>query len=114
MSDCRNEKTDTLAVFNFYLSFTIHSSTMPPSRIVELATRIANNTATINDYLRSHNLPTPSFDVDGPLDTLIPKHETDVESARVAVIDDTLELRRLVLGPREYLMSYTVGALSRQ
>ncbi|KAI0810440.1 S-adenosyl-L-methionine-dependent methyltransferase [Xylaria sp. FL0064] len=36
------------------------------------------------------------------------------ESARVAVIDDTLELRRLVLGPREYLMSYSHDELISQ
>ncbi len=86
---------------------------MASSRIVELANRIANNTAKVNDYLLSHDLPTPSFDVAGPLDTLIPKHELDIESARVAVIDDTLELRRLVLGPREYLMSYTASPQDR-
>ncbi|KAI1364913.1 S-adenosyl-L-methionine-dependent methyltransferase [Xylaria arbuscula] len=55
----------------------------------------------INEYLLSHNLPTPSFEVDGPLDMFIPKTETEIESARVAVIDDTLELRRLTLGPRD-------------
>ncbi|KAI1801108.1 S-adenosyl-L-methionine-dependent methyltransferase [Daldinia bambusicola] len=87
---------------------------MASSRIVELATRITTNTAKINDYLLSHNLPPPSFEVDGPLDTLIPKDEIEVESARVAVIDDTLELRRLALGPREYLMSYTHDELISQ
>ncbi|KAI1282907.1 S-adenosyl-L-methionine-dependent methyltransferase [Xylaria sp. FL0933] len=87
---------------------------MNASRIVELANRIASNTAKINDYLLSHNLPPPSFEVDGPLDTLIPKHELDIETARVAVIDDTLELRRLVLGPREYLMSYSHDELISQ
>jgi hypothetical protein len=83
---------------------------MAASRIVELASRIAANTNKINDYLVAHNLPTPSFDVNGAQDTLIPKHELDIQSARTAVIDDTLELRRLVLGPREYLMSYTVSS----
>lgn len=82
---------------------------MASSRIIELANRIAINTVKVNDYLLSHDLPTPSFDIGSPLETLIPKHELDVESARVAVIDDTLELRRLVLGPREYLMSYTAS-----
>lgn len=82
---------------------------MATSRIVELANRITSNTAKIDGYLLSHNLPTPSFDVDGPRDTLIPKNELSIESARVAILDDTLELRRLVLGPREYLMSYTVS-----
>ncbi|KAM7206072.1 S-adenosyl-L-methionine-dependent methyltransferase [Naviculisporaceae sp. PSN 640] len=84
------------------------------SRITELASRIAANTRKLNDYLVAHNLPTPSFDVDGPKDTLVPKQETEVEAARVAIIDDTQELRRLVLGPREYLMSYTHNELISQ
>ncbi|KAK0609535.1 S-adenosyl-L-methionine-dependent methyltransferase [Bombardia bombarda] len=84
------------------------------SRITELASRIAANTTRLNNYLVAHNLPTPSFDVDGPKDTLVPKEETMVEAARVAIIDDTQQLRRLVLGPREYLMSYTHNELISQ
>ncbi|KAI3325057.1 S-adenosyl-L-methionine-dependent methyltransferase [Xylariaceae sp. AK1471] len=87
---------------------------MAASRIVELASRIATNTNKVNDYLVAHNLPTPSFDVDGAQYTLIPKDELDVERARIAIIDDTLELRRLALGPREYLMSYTHDELISQ
>lgn len=77
-------------------------------RIVELAKRIAANTETLQNYLTAHGLPTPSFDIDGPKDSLVPKTATEIEAARVAIIDDTQELRRLVLGPREYLMSYSV------
>jgi hypothetical protein len=80
----------------------------PEPRIVELAKRIAANTAKLQSYLTAHGLPTPSFDINGPKDTLVPKTETETEAARVAIIDDTQELRRLVLGPREYLMSYQV------
>jgi hypothetical protein len=83
----------------------------PEPYIVELAKRIAANTEKLQGYLASHNLPTPSFDLGGPKDTLIPKTETETEAARVAIVDDTEELRRLVLGPREYLMSYTVSSL---
>ncbi|OTA59190.1 S-adenosyl-L-methionine-dependent methyltransferase [Hypoxylon sp. EC38] len=87
---------------------------MSTSRIVELSSRIAANTAILNDYLASHNLPAPSFDVNAPLDTLVPKNEVEVKKARVSIIDDTLELRRLVLGPREYLMSYSHNELISQ
>lgn len=82
---------------------------MATSRIIELSSRIAANTAKLNDYLVAHDLPTPSFAENGPRDTLVPKYELEVESARVAIIDDTLELRRLSLGPREFLMSHTVS-----
>ncbi|KAI0381216.1 S-adenosyl-L-methionine-dependent methyltransferase [Hypomontagnella monticulosa] len=87
---------------------------MATSRIVELATRIAANTTRLDEYIKAHKLPTPSLDINGPKDTLVPKDETDLETARVAIIDDTLELRRLVLGPREYLMSYTHDELISQ
>ncbi|KAI0838918.1 S-adenosyl-L-methionine-dependent methyltransferase [Hypoxylon sp. FL0890] len=78
---------------------------MAQSRIVELSSRIAANTALLNSYLAENNLATPSFDVDGPRDSLIPKTQTDLEKARIAIVEDTTELRTLVLGPREYLMS---------
>ncbi|KAF2972996.1 hypothetical protein GQX73_g664 [Xylaria multiplex] len=78
---------------------------MSTSRIVELSARIAANTAALDAYLTSKNLPTPSFDIDGPHDCLVPKSEVDIEKARIAIAEDTTELRSLVLGPREYLMS---------
>jgi hypothetical protein len=76
---------------------------------MKLSFRIATNTASLHDYLISHGLPTTSFDVDGPLDSLIPKEEVEVEAALVALVDDMQELRRLVLGPRDHLMSFSVG-----
>lgn len=81
---------------------------MSTTRIVELSSRIAANTAKLNDYLVSNNLPTLSFDINAPTESLISKENTELEAARVAVIDDTQELRNLMLGPREYLMSFTV------
>ncbi|KXJ89575.1 S-adenosyl-L-methionine-dependent methyltransferase [Microdochium bolleyi] len=77
-----------------------------PTRIVELSQRIASNTAKLNDFLASNGLPTPSLDVDGPRDHSIPESATDIHAARIAIVDDTEELRRLVLGPREHLMSF--------
>lgn len=82
---------------------------MATSQIVEISSRIAANTAKLDAYLAAHSLPSPSFSEGGAYDSLVPKDEVDVEAARVALIDDTAELRRLVLGPREYLMSFTVS-----
>ncbi|KAK8136213.1 O-methyltransferase [Apiospora sp. TS-2023a] len=87
---------------------------MSSTRIVELSSRIAANTAKLNAFLVSNNLPFPSFDLNGPTDSPIPKDNTEMETARVAVIDDTLELRRLMLGPRDYLMSYEHDELVSQ
>ncbi|KAK7995206.1 s-adenosyl-l-methionine-dependent methyltransferase [Apiospora arundinis] len=87
---------------------------MSTTRIVELSSRIAANTAKLNDYLVSNNLPTLSFDINAPTESLISKENTELEAARVAVIDDTQELRNLMLGPREYLMSFTHDELISQ
>lgn len=75
------------------------------SRISILSSRIAENTKKLDDYLAAHGLPTPSFDVDGPATSQIPSGAPEIEAARIAIIDDTQELRRLVLGPRDYLMN---------
>ncbi|KAI1391008.1 S-adenosyl-L-methionine-dependent methyltransferase [Hypoxylon trugodes] len=87
---------------------------MSTSRIIELSTNIAANSAKIHDYLVTHGLPTLSFDINAPSSSIIPKDAVDIESARVSIIDDTLELRRLALGPREHLMSYTHNELISQ
>ncbi|KAI0149010.1 O-methyltransferase-domain-containing protein [Pestalotiopsis sp. NC0098] len=84
------------------------------SRIVELSASIADNTAKVDAYLTANDLPTPSFDVNAPLQSMIPNTEVEVEAARVAIIDDTLELRRLMLGPRDYLMTFTSNELLSQ
>ncbi|KAI0152986.1 S-adenosyl-L-methionine-dependent methyltransferase [Xylariaceae sp. FL1272] len=52
------------------------------TRIMELASRIMRNTSRINSYLLSHGLPTPSFDVDEPRDSMIPTGETDIQASR--------------------------------
>ena len=66
------------------------------SKIAELSSVIARNTASVDEYIRSHNLPQPSFDVDGPVDLKLPE---EVEEARVAAIDASQELNDLLRGP---------------
>ena len=82
---------------------------MASSMIAELASAIATNTAKVENYLVSKDLPSLSFDVDAPSKSMIPPEAPEIEAARVAVIDATLKLHNLMLGPKEYLMSYTVG-----
>jgi hypothetical protein len=77
-------------------------------RIVELAARIASNTSKVSDYLVANNLPQPSFDVDAPLYGAVPKNEPEIEALRLSVLEDTAELRDLMLGPRDYLYSFIV------
>lgn len=83
---------------------------MTSQPITELASIIADNTKKIHDYLTAHNLPTPSFDADASSASVLPSDAPpDLEAARVAVIDATKKLRDLMLGPRDYLMSFTVS-----
>ncbi|KAI9873469.1 MAG: hypothetical protein M1830_000374 [Pleopsidium flavum] len=80
---------------------------MASARISELASIISRNTAKVNDYLSSRNLPAPAFDVDAPSTSLIPPEAEEVEAARAAVIDATTKLHDLMLGPRDFLQSFT-------
>ena len=41
----------------------------------------------------------------------IPPHEIELEGARIAIIDATSKLHDLMLGPREYLHTFTVSSL---
>ena len=70
---------------------------MPSSRIIELATLVQTNTAKVDSYLREHNLPFPSFDEDGPVDFRI--ESDDIQNARTAAMEASLELHDLLLGP---------------
>ncbi|KAI1380114.1 hypothetical protein F4677DRAFT_405889 [Hypoxylon crocopeplum] len=87
---------------------------MEDSRILELSVRIATNTAKVNDYLATNNLPQPSFDLNAPSQSLIPFSESEVAAARQTVLHDCVELRDLMLGPREYLTSFQHNALVGQ
>lgn len=84
---------------------------MSTSRISELAQRIATNTAKIDYYLISQGLPQPSFELDAPLKSVIPENEVEIKKARQELLDDTLELRSLIQGPRELMSSFSVSSL---
>ncbi|KAI1775119.1 S-adenosyl-L-methionine-dependent methyltransferase [Hypoxylon cercidicola] len=87
---------------------------MSTPRIVELAIRIAANTSKVSDYLAANNLPQPSFDLDTPPYGAVPKDAPEIEALRQSVLEDTSELRHLMLGPREYLLSFVHNALLPQ
>lgn len=69
---------------------------MTSSRIVELANSIQTNTSKVDQHLSSHGIPTPSFDVETPLEMDLPD---DIEACRVAILEATDELHSLVMGP---------------
>ena len=68
---------------------------MTSSRISELSSLIAEDTARVKDYLRAHHLPLPSFDVDGPVNLNLLE---EIEAARMAAIDALQELNDLLKG----------------
>ena len=68
------------------------------SQIEELASAIGNNVGKLSNYLRTNNLPFPSFDSNGPV-TLGVQSE-DVEQARHATITQCMELLDLLQGPQ--------------
>ena len=74
---------------------------MASSRLIQLAEAIINSTKTVDSYLQENNLPTPSFDSDGPVNFGI--SSDDVESARINVIEASLELADLLQGPMAFL-----------
>jgi hypothetical protein len=76
--------------------------------IVFLARLIASETDKIAAHLSQNERAFPSFGVDGPPISLISPEATDVETARLAVIDATQRLRTLIMGPRDYLMNVKV------
>lgn len=80
---------------------------MSQAKIQELATSIAQNTTIVSSYLNEHGLRSPSFTLDGPAVSQIPPNAPEIETARVAVIEATQRLRRLMLGPMDYLTSFT-------
>lgn len=81
---------------------------MATETIKDLAFIISKNTAIVEEYLSLNNLPHPSFGVDAPRGSLIPRDAADIETARLAVIEATSKLRNLMLGPREFLQSFAV------
>ncbi|KAI9687146.1 MAG: hypothetical protein M1822_002557 [Bathelium mastoideum] len=70
---------------------------MSSTRIAELANLVQANTLKVDDWLQRHHLPSPSFDEDGPVDFKISSPE--VQDARNAAIEASIELQDLLAGP---------------
>lgn len=79
-----------------------------PSRISELASIISDSTSIIDNYFKSHGLPTPSFDISGPSRIDFPPQGKEVAAAHIRVLGATNELHRLMQGPTAMLMETSV------
>lgn len=69
---------------------------MASSRILELANSIQVNTSKVDQHFSAHGIPTPSFDIDTPLELDLPN---DIAACRSTIIEATEELHSLMLGP---------------
>jgi len=67
--------------------------------MVALAQKITKATEKLETYMKSKNLPVPSFDVDAPAD--FPSLPEDIQQSRQDIIHATKELSLLAHGPRE-------------
>lgn len=81
---------------------------MTISRIAQLASIIAENTAIIDRHLVAEGLPCPAFDAKEPPDLL---NDRKIAPARQAVIEATDELHSLMIGPIGILTTPHVGLL---
>lgn len=73
---------------------------------MELTGIISANTEKIDHFFASHNTPTPSFNIDSPESLDLPN---DLQNCRELVIDATTELKELLQGPKQVLMSNSVS-----
>ncbi|KAK8110682.1 O-methyltransferase-domain-containing protein [Apiospora kogelbergensis] len=73
------------------------------TRIAELSSLIARETAKLDEFLRAENLPTPSLDENALESLPIPDRRPDIKEARLSVMEACSELKDLLTGPKELL-----------
>ena len=66
------------------------------SRVGQLASIIATNTARYEEWHAAEGIPLPSFTTEAPAKVVSPDH---ISQARQTVIESTAELNTLMLGP---------------
>ncbi|KAF7914452.1 uncharacterized protein EAF01_000858 [Botrytis porri] len=82
---------------------------MATTCIAELATQVAENTKTIDEYLRQYDLPSPFFDAERLVDFCIRSEE--IQRARILAIDGVVELADLLRGPKVSLQPVAIGLM---
>ena len=82
------------------------------TRIAELSSLIARETAKLDEFLRAENLPTPSLDENALESLPIPDRRPDIKEARLSVMEACSELKDLLTGPKE-LLRFPVAPVPR-
>ncbi|GKT62234.1 O-methyltransferase [Colletotrichum tofieldiae] len=98
-SDKLKDETPSKAPLSKDASTTTESPVSSPSRLTELAKKIAFETEKLEKYMKENNLPMPTLDPSGPGD--FPKLPDDIQKSRMEIIYATRELGALAHGPRE-------------
>lgn len=82
-----------------------------PSPLESFAQEAIDSVKIITDFLRSNNLPHPSFARDAPANAFLPASD-DVLAARVKLTEAALRLLQLARGPQEYIPNLAVNVNS--
>lgn len=71
------------------------------NRIVQLAKEISEHTQTVDQYLTSKSLPTPSLDANAPAHSIPEDAPRHIKDAAQSLIEASSEMKALIEGPRE-------------
>ena len=82
-----------------------------PSPLESFAQEAIDNAKTISDFLRSNDLPHPSFARDAPANAFLSAPD-DVLAARSKLTEAALRLLQLTRGPQEYVPNLAVNVSS--
>ena len=104
----------SLAIFNIPRLLLL--SKMEPTKdysLEGLTARIVESSKTINDCINQHGLPKLSFDADGPVVFPVPPTFPAVHLARLALLEATKLLSRLVTGPGDHAIFTSANVCCR-
>ena len=82
-----------------------------PSPLESFAQEATENAKTISEFLRSNDLPHPSFARDAPANAFLSAPD-DVLAARSKLTEAALRLLQLARGPQEYIPNLTENVSS--
>lgn len=78
----------------------------------QLSEQLHKATKIVADYLRINGHTQPSFDRDSPPNTLPADAPHEIKAARLQIVDCTLKIQQLALGPAEFLPNLQVSVCS--
>ncbi|KAI1153171.1 sterigmatocystin 8-O-methyltransferase [Nemania diffusa] len=80
-----------------------------PLPLEDLSFEITRNAVLVSQYLHSGGFPQPSHEADGPSSTIPRDSPQNIREARQNLIEASLKMFQLALGPTEYLPNLATG-----